>query len=310
MVPCYLLTHERGELRERARRAREGLADCQACPRVCRVDRLAGQLGICEVGSEATVASAGPHFGEESPLVGRGGSGTIFLSSCNLRCVFCQNYDISQDDRGRRVSAATLGRMMLELQGLGCHNINFVTPSHQVAAILAGLCEAIEGGLTVPLVYNTSGYDSVETLQLLDGVVDIYMPDLKTLDPECARRYLRAEDYPGVVRAALKEMFRQVGDLETDEEGIAVRGILLRHLVMPGGLASTEQALTFVRDELSPNTYVNIMAQWRPAGETAAHPAIDRPLQRGEYAEALAIAERVGVHRLDQRRPKFLWPFP
>lgn len=308
MAASYL-ERSRAELRERAAHARHALEDCQLCPRRCRVDRLAGELGTCEVGAEAMIASAGPHFGEEDPLVGRSGSGTIFFGSCNLRCLFCQNYDISQQRRGKRVDAKALARIMVELERTGCHNVNLVTPSHQVAAILAALPLAVAAGLTVPIVYNTSGYDAVETLELLDGVVDIYMPDLKTLDPECARRYLRAEDYPDAARAALREMHRQVGDLELDEEGIAVRGILLRHLVMPDGLATTEQALTFVRDELSPNTYVNIMAQWRPAGETASHPAVDRPIRSDEYREALAIAERVGIHRLDERRPKGLWVF-
>ncbi|MBN1947098.1 MAG: radical SAM protein [Bradymonadales bacterium] len=305
MEPCYLALHARGELGERADRARSLLAGCTLCPRRCGVDRLAGERGVCLVGPEAEIASAGPHFGEESPLVGRCGSGTIFFSSCNLRCVFCQNYDISQEMRGQTVSAESLGRVMLGLQEQGCHNINFVTPSHQVPAILAGLVEAVDMGLRVPLVYNTSGYDSVETLQLLDGVFDIYMPDLKTLSHEAAERYCRAKDYPEVVKAALKEMHRQVGDLELDEDGIALRGILLRHLVMPGGVATTREALRFVHDEISPDTYVNIMAQYHPEGEAPRFEEIDRPISTREYQEALTMAAEVGMHRLDERRPRF-----
>jgi putative pyruvate formate lyase activating enzyme len=266
------------------------------------VDRTAGERGICQTRAGAEIASAGPHFGEEDPLVGQGGSGTIFLASCNLRCVFCQNYDISQQERGDPVGPEALARAMLELQAMGCHNINFVTPSHQVPAILAALPLAIAAGLRVPLVYNTSGYDSVTTLRLLDGVFDIYMPDLKTLDERCAGEYLRAEDYPVVVRAALREMHRQVGDLEIDERGVALRGILLRHLVMPAGLAATRRALELVRDELSPNTYVNLMAQWHPAGECARFAEIDRCLTADEHREAFDIARQVGIERLDQRR--------
>jgi len=200
--------------------------------------------------------------------------------------------------------------MMLRLQQVGCHNINLVTPSHQVPAILAGLVHAVEKGLRLPLVYNSSGYDSVTTLELLDGIFDIYMPDMKTLDPTCAREYLRAADYPDVVRAALKQMHRQVGDLELNPEGIAERGILLRHLVMPDGLAATEQVLEFIRDELSPNTYVNIMAQWHPDGEAARFTQLDQGLSVADYEQALAAAERLGLQRLDQRRPKHfaLWP--
>jgi putative pyruvate formate lyase activating enzyme len=304
MTPSYLALHGSGELAQRAQAAAELLRHCTLCPRGCQVDRTGGELGTCLVGAHAEIASAGPHFGEEAPLVGRGGSGTIFLGSCNLRCVFCQNHDISQQERAAQVEPPELGRIMLELQALGCHNINFVTPSHQVPAILAALLHAIRDGLHVPLVYNTSGYDSVATLRLLDGVFDIYMPDLKTLDPRCAREYLRAENYPSVVRAALREMHRQVGDLALDERGVAVRGILLRHLVMPAGLATTRQALQFVRDALSPHTYVNLMAQWHPAGECRHFAEIDRHVTAEEYHQALDIAAEVGIARLDERRPR------
>jgi putative pyruvate formate lyase activating enzyme len=307
MTPSYIALHERGELASRAAEARTILEDCTLCPRRCGVNRLEGEEGLCLVGAEAEVASAGPHFGEESPLVGTGGSGTIFLSSCNLRCVFCQNFDISQESRGRVVAGETLGRMMTALQVQGCHNINFVTPTHQVPAILAGLVHAVDAGLSVPLVYNSSGYDSVETLRLLDGIFDIYMPDLKTLDGAVAESYMNAPDYPDVVREALREMHRQAGDLRIDQRGLATRGILLRHLVMPEGKAATREALTFLRDEISPRTYVNVMAQWRPAGETASFPEIDRAITGSEYEEALAIAEEVGMKRLDERRPNFFF---
>ena len=283
------------------------LEECTLCPRRCGVNRLDGEEGLCLVGARAEVASAGPHYGEESPLVGTGGSGTIFLSSCNLRCVFCQNFDISQESRGQVVPAETLGRMMTALQVQGCHNINFVTPTHQVPAILEGLVYAVEAGLSVPLVYNSSGYDSVDTLRLLDGIFDIYMPDLKTLDEAVAERYMNAPDYPDIVRDALREMHRQVGDLRVDHRGLATRGILLRHLVMPEGKAATREALIFLRDEISPRTYVNLMAQWRSAGETGRFPEIDRAITGTEYEEALAIAEEVGMKRLDERRPKFFF---
>jgi len=305
MEPSYISLHERGELRLRADQAREILGECTLCPRECRVNRLEDEAGHCVVGAEAEVASAGPHFGEEAPLVGRGGSGTIFLSSCNLRCVFCQNHDISQRTRGEILSPRALGRIMASLQVQGCHNINFVTPTHQVPAILAGLVHAVEAGLSMPLVYNSSGYDSVRTLRLLDGIFDIYMPDLKTLDRESAERYMGAPDYPRRGRDALREMHRQVGDLRIDSRGLAVRGLLLRHLVMPGGRATTREALTFLHDEISPTTYLNVMAQWRPAGESGRFPEIDRAITAAEYEEALRIAEEVGMTRLDKRKPRW-----
>jgi putative pyruvate formate lyase activating enzyme len=305
MTPSYIALHERGELAERAEKARVILEDCTLCPRQCRVNRFEGEEGHCLVGAEAEVASAGPHFGEEDPLVGSNGSGTIFMSSCNLRCTFCQNYDISQQERGQRVSARQLGQLMVDLQLRGCHNINFVTPTHQLPAILEGLIHAVEAGLSVPLVYNSSGYDSVESLELLDGIFDIYMPDLKTLSSEVAERYMNAPNYPDAVKAALREMHRQVGDLVLDSRGIAMRGILLRHLVMPAGKATTREAMTFLRDEISPDTYVNVMAQYRPAGRSSDFTEIDRPITGNEYQKALDIAAEVGMQRLDERRPKF-----
>jgi putative pyruvate formate lyase activating enzyme len=307
MTPCYIAVHERGELAGRAEKARAILEECTLCPRQCRVNRFEGEAGYCLVGAEAEVASAGPHYGEEDPLVGSNGSGTIFMSSCNLRCSFCQNFDISQQSRGQTINPQAMGALMIDLQIRGCHNVNFVTPTHQVPAILEGLIHAIDAGLSVPLVYNCSGYDSVETLELLDGIFDIYMPDLKTLSSEVAERYMNAPDYPDAVKAALREMHRQVGDLEMNSRGVAMRGILLRHLVMPEGKATTREAMEFLHDEISPKTYVNIMAQYRPAGRSANFPEIDRAITGNEYQEALAIAADVGMDRLDQRRPKFFF---
>jgi putative pyruvate formate lyase activating enzyme len=281
--------------------ATERLADCRLCPRECGVNRLKGETGFCGVGRWAVVASAHPHFGEEAPVVGVGGSGTIFFSSCNLQCVFCQNFEISRMREGTELSAEDLGRVMIRLQESGCGNINLVTPSHVVPMILEALECAEAHGLNVPLVYNTGGYDSVDTLRLLDGIVDIYMPDIKFMDAEVSKRYMDATDYPDVVKAAVKEMSRQVGDLALDERGSAVRGVLARHLVMPGGLAGTREVMEFLASEISPNTYVNIMDQYRPCGDAHRYPEIARSLSSDEHGEALKIAEAVGIKRLDQR---------
>lgn len=300
--PAYANLARTGELRRRAEEARERLRECRICPRNCGVNRLEEEKGFCETGSHAMVSSVNPHFGEEDPLVGRHGSGTIFMTSCNLRCIFCQNFDISHSMDGRAVEPGELAAMMLRLQRMGCHNINFVTPSHVVPQILEGLDLAAEAGLSVPLVYNTGGYDAIETLLLLDGLVEIYMPDLKTVDREVAKTYLNAEDYPEVVQAAIREMYRQVGDLLLDDEGVAVRGLLIRHLVMPGELAATARAMRFLVEEVSRDTYVNVMAQYRPCGLAGNFPAIDRPLSSSEYQAALDAASRAGIHRFDERR--------
>jgi putative pyruvate formate lyase activating enzyme len=248
------------------------------------------------------VSSYSPHFGEEDPLVGSGGSGTIFLTHCNLLCLFCQNFEISHLGEGQEISSDRLAGMMLHLQERGCHNINFVSPSHGVAQILAALPRAVEGGLRVPLVYNTGGYDSLDTLLLLEGVFDIYMPDLKFMDGEVSRRFCRAPDYPERVRAAIKEMHRQTGDLVLGTHSIAERGLLVRHLVLPGGLAGTREAMRFLTGEVSPDTYVNIMDQYRPCGEAMAHPPLNRRITIREYEEALGMAREEGIHRLDQRK--------
>ncbi len=301
--PAYLALYRNGELARRVEEARQLLASCEVCPRNCRINRLANETKICRIGRYARVASAFPHFGEEDPLRGWRGSGTIFFSGCNLRCVFCQNWDISQQPAGPELRPEELAGVMLRLQEVGCHNINWVTPEHVVPQILEALLLAVEEGLRLPIVYNTSAYDSMHTLRLLDGVVDIYMPDFKFWSRERARRYLKAPDYPEVARQVIKEMHRQVGVLKMNEQGLARRGVLLRHLVMPGMLEETRAILTWVARELSPDTYVNVMAQYRPEYQVSdsKYPEINRPLTLDEYREALRIAEEVGLWRLDER---------
>lgn len=298
--PAYLQLYEEGTLAERVRTAQALLESCRLCPRECGVDRLADERGFCRTGRLAVGSSYSPHFGEEDPLVGHHGSGTIFFTHCNLLCAFCQNYEISHLGEGEEISPGQLAKMMLDLQRSGCHNINFVSPSHVVAQILAALPLAVEGGLRIPLVYNTGGYDSVETLRLLDGVFDIYMPDIKFMDEGIAAKLCRAEDYPKRAQAAILEMHRQVGDL-TLEKGIAVRGLLVRHLVLPGGWAGTREAMRFLAEEVSPHTYVNIMSQYRPCGKARDFPPLDRRPARDELEEAERIAREEGIHRLDQR---------
>jgi putative pyruvate formate lyase activating enzyme len=304
--PSYLATHKNGTLKQRIDQALDALRCCELCPRRCRVDRTSGQTGACRTGCNAAVASFAPHFGEEAPLVGRFGSGTIFFSSCNLNCIFCQNFEISRGKEGREVTASELARMMLELQKQEVHNINFVSPSHVVPQILEALPEAIDGGLDIPLVYNSGGYDSVETLRLLDGIIDIYMPDMKFSSDIPALFYCAAPDYPQVARAAVKEMHRQVGDLRLDERGRAVRGLLVRHLVMPDGLAGTQQIMRFLADEISRNTYVNIMDQYRPCGGIKEFKELQRRITPGEYEEARAAARDAGLNRLDSRERPIL----
>jgi putative pyruvate formate lyase activating enzyme len=283
-----------------------GPGRCGVCPRLCKVDRLGGQHGLCAIGRQAVVASHFPHFGEEDCLRGRNGSGTIFFSGCNLRCVFCQNFDISWQVQGEPVTPARLAVMMMALQGRGCHNINFVTPEHVVPQILEALPLAIEAGLRLPIIYNTSAYDSLDSLALMDGVVDIYMPDLKIWTPGRARRYLRMPGYPQAARQAVTEMHRQVGPLRLGEDGLARRGLLVRHLVMPGMLEETKAILRYVAEELGTGTYINLMAQYRPAGLVGSnhrdgYHEIDRQLARDEYECAAEFADELGLRRLDQR---------
>jgi putative pyruvate formate lyase activating enzyme len=302
MDPSYLKAHREGILRERSAAALAILERCRLCPRHCEVNRLKGEKGVCQTGRQASVSSHNAHFGEEDPLVGRGGSGTIFLTQCNLLCVFCQNYEISHMGEGVPVQAGDLADMMVALQETGCHNINFVTPTHVVPQLLEALPAAIERGLRLPLVYNCGGYEEVATLRLLDGLVDIYMPDFKFWDSQVAERYCTAADYPEKARLAVKEMHRQVGDLTMDEMGIARRGLLIRHLVMPDGLAGTRDIMRFLATEVSKNTYVNVMSQYRPCGEAHRYRELQRMITVEEYREAVRMAHEEGIHRLDERR--------
>ena len=298
---AYRQLHRSGALRERAEQAREHERECDLCARYCRVDR-SERLGGCRTGLKALVASYGPHHGEENPLRGQRGSGTIFFSWCNLRCQYCQNADISQSPAGREVESEELAAMMLELQRKGCHNINFVSPSHVIAEILEALVIAAEAGLNIPLVYNTGGYDSPEALALLDGVIDIYMPDMKYADRFIARRLSKIGNYPAINRSAVGEMHRQVGDLELGERGVAQRGLLVRHLVLPENLAGTEEIVRFLAEEISTNTYLNLMDQYRPAYRATMYPPLDRPLTPKEYSDAAIMAQQAGLNRLDNRQ--------
>ncbi len=302
--PAYLKWLRAGEFAERVRAAYQHLERCDLCAHHCGVNRRETTKGsVCRTGERARVASFSPHFGEEAPLVGSGGSGTIFFAWCNLRCVYCQNYEISQLGEGSEVEPEELAAMMLRLQAYGCHNINFVSPSHVVAPLLAATFIAAQAGLRIPIVYNTGGYDSPEALALLDGVVDIYMPDVKYADAGLARQYSKIRDYPAVNRAAVKEMHRQVGDLVMDARGIAQRGLLVRHLVLPNDLAGTRETLQWLAREISPNTYLNLMDQYRPCYKAREYPELDRRITREEYARAVHWAEEVGLTRLDARAP-------
>ena len=300
-MPRAASLHASGQLERKAEIGRRLLRRCTLCPRRCRVDRHAGEIGVCGIGARARVASYGPHFGEEAVLVGPGGSGTIFLTGCSLRCCFCQNFDISQgDEPGQEVDDGDFAAIMLELQARGCSNINLVTPSHVVPQILAALLRAVEGGLRIPLVYNSSGYDSAVALDLLAGAVDIYLPDCKFWLPETAARYAGAPDYPDCARRAIQRMHRQVGDLEVGADGLARCGLLVRLLLMPGLGAETAAILRFLAEQISPRTYVNIMAQYHPCGEAERYPELCRGVSGAEYRRALASARALGLTRLDQ----------
>jgi putative pyruvate formate lyase activating enzyme len=301
--PSYLNLYSEGKLEGRVKRALKLIEECRLCPRRCGVNRLSDERGFCKTGRMARVASYNAHFGEESPLVGSSGSGTIFFSSCNLLCSFCQNYDISHLAGGVEVEPEQLAAIMLRLAGNGCHNINFVTPTHVVPQILEGLVIAVENGLDIPLVYNTGGYDSIETLRILDGIVDIYMPDFKFWDERWSERFCKAPDYGEKTKGAVKEMYRQVGDLEMDERGIALRGLLVRHLVMPNNVANTEEVMKFLADEISVNTYVNIMDQYRPCYRGKDDETINRRITGAEYRKAIDLAKKAGLGRLDNRVP-------
>jgi putative pyruvate formate lyase activating enzyme len=301
MEPSYLDLYRSGILEKRAKEARKLLENCRLCPRECGVNRLEGETGYCRTGKLARIASFNSHFGEESPLVGKKGSGTIFISSCNLLCAFCQNYEISHLNEGIETEAEDIAVMMMQLEGRGCHNINFVTPTHVVPQLLEALIIAVKMGLRIPLVYNSGGYDKKETLEILDGVFDIYMPDFKFWEGEYSNRYCMAPDYSEVAKTALLEMHRQVGDLKINDMGVAEKGLLIRHLVMPNNVAGTGEIMKFIAKEISRDSYVNIMDQYRPWGNAGKYQEINRRLNKDEYVFAMDIAKNEGLTRLDQR---------
>ncbi len=296
--PGYQRLQQEGLLSLRADRLFQSLADCQLCPHRCRVDRLKGERGYCQTGKLARVASYAPHYGEETPLVGSGGSGTIFFAHCNLQCVYCQNYDLSVEGRGREVEPGKLAGIMLSLQDRGCSNINFVTPSHVIPQILKALELAAKEGLNLPLVYNSGGYDLAPVLQELEQVVDIYMPDIKYLDQERALRYSGIADYPQRVREALQTMHEQVGVLRLNDRGLARKGLMIRHLVLPGGLEDTRRILEFIAGELSPDTYLNLMDQYYPSHQAHQYQDLQSPLSRGEFRQAVRMAQGLGLNNL------------
>ncbi len=293
-LPGYLKLGEQ-ELKKRADKAYEMLSPCRLCPRACGVDRLSGERGFCEAPAEAYVSSHNTHRGEEPPLSGHNGSGTIFFTYCNLHCVFCQNYPISHLGHGEMTSTGELAEMMLALQGRECHNINFVTPTHYVHEILAALVQAREKGLKLPLVYNSSGYDSVESLRLLDGVVDIYLPDMKYSDSRVALQLSQAPDYIRVNQEAIKQMHRQVGELQVDDQGIATRGLIIRHLVLPGGLAGSDNILEFIAKEISRNTHVSLMSQFFPAYRASEFAELNKRVEREVFEKALDKMKELGL---------------
>ncbi|TVR68373.1 MAG: radical SAM protein [Spirochaetaceae bacterium] len=301
-VPAYRTLEEEGRFSDRIDEAWEHLGRCDLCPRQCGVNRLQGGRGLCRAPSRVVVYSAQPHFGEEIPLVGRGGSGTIFFSNCNLRCVFCQNWPIAHEGRGREISDAELADLMLALQRLGCHNINVVTPTHVMPHILKATRLAMLQGLNLPLCYNTGGYERPEIVKLLDGIVDIYLPDIKMMNGWEARQYLgSAEDYPEMAMGSVREMHRQVGELQKDSAGIARRGVMIRHLVMPNGIAGTADFVRWVASELTTSTYVNIMAQYRVEHRAFEYPPIARSITSREFVEAMQLAREAGLTNLDER---------
>jgi putative pyruvate formate lyase activating enzyme len=302
--PAYVELLRSGEMEWRVEKAVEHLEACDLCAWRCSIDRTAGQTGVCKTGRRAKVSSFFPHMGEEDPLRGMSGSGTIFFSNCNLRCQYCQNYEISQLGQGRTAGAEEIAAMMLSLQEQGCHNVNFVSPSHVVAQIIEAVAIAAQNGLRIPLVYNTGGYDSLTALRLLDRIVDIYMPDMKYADARVARQYSKIKDYPQHNQAAVRTMHRQVGDLVMDGRGVAQRGLLVRHLVLPGGLAGTEEITRFLAKEISVDTYINVMGQYRPEYKARAEDmgALNRRVTAEEMARAYAVARKAGLHRFDERR--------
>ena len=297
--PKYLKMFKEKGFEKKITTGKKLLQNCTVCPRNCKVNRLNGELGECKTGYEPVVSSHFAHIGEEAPLVGNRGSGTIFIAGCNLLCLFCQNYDISHTINGRPVSIKRFAEMMLELQEAGCHNINIVTPSHIVPQLVEALYLAAKIGLHLPIVYNSSGYDSLGSLRLLDGLIDIYMPDFKFYSDISGERYTAVKNYATVAKKVIKEMYKQVGDLII-ENGISIKGLLIRHLVMPGMLEDSNKIFQYISSEISKNTYINIMPQYRPSGEARNYPEIDRPLHYSEFLEAVDLAKEVGLKRLDK----------
>lgn len=295
----YLDLLNSGELEKRVEAARQHLRRCDVCPLACGVNRLAGELGVCQMGEFAQVCSYGPHHGEERPISGRRGSGTIFFARCNLRCVYCQNADISQASVGRPLDAKELAAIMLDLQKRGCHNINLVSPSHIIPQILAGVLAAAQEGLRIPLVYNTGGYDSIAMLELLDGVVDIYLPDMKYGDEGAGRKYSLVPDYPAVNQQAVLAMHQQVGELQLNAEGIAIQGLLVRHLVLPNDIANSEKILRFLAEKVSTDVSLNIMAQYHPAYQAGQYPELNQPLHAEDYLRVVQLAHELGLRGLD-----------
>lgn len=297
-TPSYLQLLP-GVLSDKVREAEEILKECALCPRQCKVDRTSGLRGFCKTGNRLFISSYGPHFGEEKPLVGRFGSGTIFMGNCNLGCLFCQNYSISHLGEGVEISYEKLADIMLSLQKQGCHNINLVTPTHQMPMILRAILIASERELKLPIVYNCGGYESLHAIKILEGIIDIYMPDFKYIDPAMAKKYSKAEDYPQTAMAAIKEMHRQVGDLLIDNRGIALRGLLVRHLVLPEGVAGTAGVVKFIAEEISKNTYINIMDQYHPCFKAFDNPPLNRRITKKEYIDAVQMALDAGLTRID-----------
>lgn len=306
MYPLYLNLSKK-EINQRIKKLFKILEKCEICPRKCHVNRLKNGKGFCKLGTLPMVSAYHPHFGEESPLVGTHGSGTIFLTSCNLACVYCQNYDISQLRAGEQVSFKKLAEMMIDLQNRGCHNINFVTPTPQVPQIVKSLSIAIDRGLKIPLVYNTNAYDSLETLKLLDGLIDIYLPDTKYSDDKIALKYSNAPGYFEIMKAAIKEMYKQVGELQISNDrfqipnipkGVAIKGLLVRHLVLPNGLAGSKKIFELIAQEISKNTFVNIMNQYTPYWKASVYSELSRQSSDEEFKEAISLAEKAGLKRL------------
>jgi putative pyruvate formate lyase activating enzyme len=304
--PAYLKLHRTGELKKRGEALWNLMESCELCPRRCGVNRIDGEEGFCQASAQLEISSYHPHFGEERPLVGKGGSGTIFLTNCGLRCVFCINWEISQGGSGRSTSLVEMADMMLRLQEMGCHNINFVTPTHYAAHIVLALDMAASKGLRLPLVYNTCGWEQVEVLKMLDGIIDIYLPDFKYADGKMAAAYSSgSKTYPEMTKATLLEMHRQVGVARPGKDGLMYRGLMIRHLVMPNGVAGTREVIQWIGENLPKDTYLNIMSQYRPMYKAFEYPKISRRLTRKEYDEALRWAKEAGLTNLDVQG----WPW-